>query len=105
MDIRVVYYVDKLVDIVNLEMIMSYHCDKLANFVILSSDSKVENIVDEAKNQIGVVGDFDEDRIGEMAPLPTEDSIVMVGVSQKNKSKIENILQKMNFQENQIINY
>jgi NAD(P)H-flavin reductase len=53
MDVRVLYYVEEIGDIVNLEMIISYHSDKLANFLVISGDGAVENILDEEGHPIG----------------------------------------------------
>jgi NAD(P)H-flavin reductase len=105
MDVRVLYYVEEISDIVNLEMIISYHSDNLANFLVVSSDSAVENILDEEGRQIGHVGELDQDHIEGMAPLPNEDSLVMVDVAMGNKARINELLLGMNFKENQIINY
>jgi hypothetical protein len=40
-----------------------------------------------------------------MAPLPNEDSLVMVDVAMGNKARINELLLGMKFKENQIINY
>lgn len=86
-------------------MIISYHSDKLANFLVLSPDQSVENILDEEGDRIGEVGEIDRDRIAEMAPLPNTDSLVMVDVAMGNKARVNELLLGMKFKENQIINY